>query len=155
LGARASFQKEKHEMMAASLRAGLFSTRPFYHLGGLGGLGPRALSSRGAAITPRAEEVEARDKAVRKLIAQREELTQGRLRRRHFTPIEPGEQITSKILEYEATARANGMYKVAFKGDSRHTKRSVQRVREANAGKWRAFKAQLNDSLAILLENRR
>jgi hypothetical protein len=101
------------------------------------------------------ESKEARAQTVRKLITQREELTQGRHSRRHFTPIEPGDQITAKILEYEQSARSNGLYKVSFKGDLKYTKRSVRRVLETNAGKWRAFKAQLNDSLAVLLENRR
>ena len=114
------------------------------------------IGTRGLARVATAPEgKDARAQAVRKLVAQREELTQGRHRRRHFTPIEPGDQITAKILEYEQSARSNGLYKVSFKGDLKHTKRSVRRVLETNAGKWRAFKAQLNDSLAVLLENRR
>ena len=95
------------------------------------------------------------EQGVRKLLEQREQLTQGRHRRRHFTPIEPGDQLGKKILEYEASARSNGLYKVAFKFDARHTKRSIRRLLERNAGKWRSFKAQLNDSLAALLDKRR
>lgn len=117
--------------------------------------GVRALSSRSVPTGASPEEVEEREQAVRKLVAQREELTSGRHSRRHFTPIQTGDQLTQKILEYESSARSNGQYKFAFKADSRHSKRSTRRILEANAGKWRAFKAQLNDSLATLLENRR
>lgn len=115
------------------------------------GGGVRALSSRGGSP----DEAEEREQTVRKLIAQREELTSGRHSRRHFVPIEPGDQFNQKLLEYESSARSNGAYKVAMKADTRHTKRSTRRVLENNAGKWRAFKAQLNESLATLLENRR
>lgn len=119
------------------------------------GQGGQAWARGLARVAAAPEGKDARAQAVRKLVAQREELTQGRHRRRHFTSIEPGDQITAKILEYEQSARSNGLYKVSFKGDLKHTKRSVRRVLETNAGKWRAFKAQLNDSLAVLLENRR
>lgn len=122
---------------------------------GLVGQGGQGWTRGLVRVATAPESKDARAQVVRKLVAQREEFTQGRHRRRHFTPIEPGDQITAKILEYEQSARSNGQYKVSFKGDLKHTKRSVQRVLETNAGKWRAFKAQLNDSLAVLLENRR
>ncbi|KAJ1638955.1 hypothetical protein T492DRAFT_833300 [Pavlovales sp. CCMP2436] len=114
----------------------------------------RLLSSR--SREPAAPlDAEARAQVVQKLIEQREQLAQGRHRRRHFTVVGKDDNIMQKIQEYERTSRDNGMFNVKMKSDTRHTKGAVRRVLEQNAGRWRAFKVQLNDSLSMLLENRK